>query len=63
MTARIAIDMDARCPVCGKKGAVNGGLCIECLYVRITALLKGRACSPCACVKNIEKHKKLIKKS
>ena len=29
-TPTITIDMDAKCPFCGKMGAVNNGICMKC---------------------------------
>ena len=34
------IDLDKKCPLCGKKGSVNGGLCLECATKKITGRLK-----------------------
>ena len=31
MTMTFSIDMDAKCPQCGKGGSVNGGLCLKCV--------------------------------
>jgi hypothetical protein len=30
------IDLDKKCPLCGKKGSVNGGLCLGCATKKIT---------------------------
>jgi len=30
MTATLSIDTDKACMICGKHGAVNGGMCLEC---------------------------------
>jgi hypothetical protein len=32
----INIDLDKKCPLCGKGGSVNGGLCLECFTKKIT---------------------------
>lgn len=31
MTARIEIDLDAKCKRCGDKGAAQNGLCLKCI--------------------------------
>ena len=36
----LSIDMDEPCPRCGKKGSVNGGLCLDCAVKAITETLK-----------------------
>lgn len=34
-TAVITINEDEKCPNCGKPGAVNGGLCLECINKKL----------------------------
>lgn len=33
----INIDMDAKCKQCGKKGAINGGICLNCVMKNLRA--------------------------
>ena len=34
-TYKMDVDMDKPCPQCGKPGAVNGGICLECAATAI----------------------------
>lgn len=50
MNYKITIDLDAKCPRCGKSGTVNGGPCLNCIN---KALKNGEF------DKIIKKHKKV----
>lgn len=42
MTHVFNIDLDAKCPQCGKGGSVNGGLCFECADKKIKQTIEKR---------------------
>ena len=42
MTHVLNVDMDAKCPQCGKGGSVNGGLCFRCADKKIKQTIEKR---------------------
>ena len=39
-TYKLNIDMDVKCPQCGKGGSVNGGICVKCAHKNLRKLKK-----------------------